>query len=590
MIKTIYKFILLSAWFAISSLCIEAQSQTPQAEPLILDMVHHNPGEKFTVSKFNQAKTLKDYGYSGQVVNEFQSVHCAITYDSISPNIFPKGSKERVWIENLALRIDHRIQEIHAAGLKAYYFMDIIVLPKRLKELYYKDICDSDGWINFNRPKTQEIHRAMLREIFARFPSLDGLVIRVGETYLQNVPYHCGNGPIRKLNDSWMHDNTLKSDGGENTHIALIQLLRDEVCVKLHKDIIYRTWDFGYFHTNPQYYLKVTNSIAPHEHLYFAIKHVAGDYHRTLPFNPTLGIGKHKQIMEVECQREYEGKGAYPNYIAQGVIDGFEEQKGEQKIHSLKEFAKTPQFAGVWTWSRGGGWVGPYIKNELWCELNAYVVANWTRKRNWSEKDVFYNFAKKIGIYPNDMHKFRQLALWSADAVLRGRASLIYPINVWWTRDEFIGGMNELKKDFQYMETHHVADAVLNEKEQSVKIWGKMLSLAKTIRCSNRRTADYIKVSTAYGYCLYSIYSLGWEILWKGYRGDKQGTYDVGGMKSLLKKYDDMWIRYQNLYRDNSQCATLYRPYAFVNQGPTYHGEDGMKKWVDYYRNKLTNK
>lgn len=50
----------------------------------------------------------------------------------------------------------------------------------------------------------------MLQEVFARFPSLDGLVIRVGETYLHNVPYHCGNGPIRKKNGEWKHDNSKK--------------------------------------------------------------------------------------------------------------------------------------------------------------------------------------------------------------------------------------------------------------------------------------------------------------------------------------------------------------------------------------------
>ena len=27
-----------------------------------------------------------------------------------------------------------------------------------------------------------------------------------------------------------------------------------------------------------------------------------------------LAIGKHAQVVEIECQREYEGKGAYPNY------------------------------------------------------------------------------------------------------------------------------------------------------------------------------------------------------------------------------------------------------------------------------------
>ena len=57
----------------------------------------------------------------------------------------------------------------------------------------------------------------MLEELFEIFPHLDGLVIRTGETYLNDVPYHTGNGPIT---------NRISS------HVKLINLLRDEVCVK----------------------------------------------------------------------------------------------------------------------------------------------------------------------------------------------------------------------------------------------------------------------------------------------------------------------------------------------------------------------
>lgn len=577
------KFALLILSFTFCIAC------TPQKEQkfLVLDMVHHNPGEEFSISKFNDSDTLSNGGFNGQVINEFQSVHCAITFDSVSPNIFPEGSEERKWVESLANRIEQKIEKIHSAGLKAYYFMDIIVLPKKVKELYQDEICDSDGWINFNLPKTQEIHRKMLREVFARFPLLDGLVIRVGETYLHNTPYHCGNGPIRKKSEEWKHDNSKKSDGGENTHIELINLLKNEVCEKMHKEVIYRTWDFGFFHTNPDYYLRVTDKVQPDDHLYFAIKHVEGDYHRTIPFNSVLGVGKHKQIVEVQCQREYEGKGAYPNYIAHGVIEGFEEQKGVPKMHSLKEFVSSPIFAGVWTWSRGGGWVGPYIKNELWCELNAYVMANWTRDRSQSEEKVFNDFAQKIGIGKEDLGKFRRLALLSADAIVRGRASLIYPANVWWTRDEFIGGMNELKDDFKYLQDHEMADSALNEKRQSVAIWKEMLELAQSIQCNDQQTKNYIEVSTEYGYCLYSIYALGWEILWRGFLGDQCGTYEVAEMRKAKDDYDEMWKRYQRLYEYNPQCGTLYRPYSFVNEGPRYHGEEGMKKWVDYYNEKI---
>lgn len=576
------KFALLMLLSVLFGACMSQKEQ----RLLILDMVHHNPGEEFSISKFNSPDTLKYYNFNGQVINEFQSVHCAITYDSLSPDIFPIGSEERKWVEQLANRIERKIEEIHAVGLKAYYFMDIIVIPKRVKELYQNEICDSDGWININLPKTQEIHRKMLQEVFSRFPSLDGLVIRVGETYLHNIPYHCGNGPIRKKNEEWKHDNSKKSDGGEKTHTALINLLRDEVCEKMNKDIIYRTWDFGFFHTNPNYYLQVTNQVQPHEHLYFGIKHVEGDYHRTIPFNSVLGVGAHKQIVEVQCQREYEGKGAYPNYIANGVIDGFEELKGKAGIQSLRQLSSSPTFAGIWTWSRGGGWVGPYIKNELWCDLNTFVMANWAKDCSQREEEVFNKFALQIDIHKDDISKFRRLALLSANAVIRGRASLIYPANVWWTRDEFIGGMNELKADFEYLHTHNMGDSALNEKKQSVAIWKEMLELARSIRCNDKQTKNYIEVSTEYGYYLYSIYALGWEILWNGYIGDLCGKYNMEEMKKMIEAYDKTWESYQKLYEYNSQCATLYRPYSFVNEGPHYHKEDGMKKWIDRYRQK----
>lgn len=75
----------------------------------------------------------------------------------------------------------------------------------------------------------------MLREIFERFPKLDGLVIRVGETYLQNTPYHTGNGPIPRNEKSWEHNSTYKTDGGEKIHRNLMNLLREEVCIHQNK-------------------------------------------------------------------------------------------------------------------------------------------------------------------------------------------------------------------------------------------------------------------------------------------------------------------------------------------------------------------
>lgn len=52
----------------------------------------------------------------------------------------------------------------------------------------------------------------------------------------------------------------------------------------------------------------MTSAVEPHPSLIFSIKHVALDFWRWVGFNPSLTKGVHKQIVEVECAREYEGR------------------------------------------------------------------------------------------------------------------------------------------------------------------------------------------------------------------------------------------------------------------------------------------
>ena len=185
-------------------------------------------------------------------------------------------------------RSNSKAQQAHAAGIKAYAWFQFIVLPKALVAKFKDDICDERGRIDLERPMTQKILRAQIAEVFARCPSLDGLVVRTGEVYLQDSPFHAASA---NANESKTQSSTAIIHGPDS-HIALLKILRDEACVKLNKLVIYRTWDFGNnFHVNPEYYLKVTDAIEPHPNLIFSIKHQAGDFLRMTPFNPTLGIG-----------------------------------------------------------------------------------------------------------------------------------------------------------------------------------------------------------------------------------------------------------------------------------------------------------
>ena len=558
--------------------------------PFILDGVHNNPGEPLTKTDFSNPLYLKEKGYTGQVINEFTFAHAAITFDKLSPDIFPEGSKGREWVMKAAEKVRLNIKKAHAAGLKVYYFTDIIVLPKTLVALYHDEICDKNGKISLERPKTIEIHRIMFEELFNTFPDLDGLVIRTGETYLNNVPYHTGNNPITD---------------GEESHIKLINLLREEVCEKRNKQIFYRTWSFGGMHDSAKYYLDVTNKIEPHKNLVFSIKHTKGDYHRTFPFNPCLGIGNHLQIVEVQCQREYEGKGAHPNYVMDGVINGFEEYKIQKlagKYQCLNDLKSSKNFVGIWSWSRGGGWVGPYINNEFWCKLNAYVVSKWAQNTNLTEEAVFNSFMDENGILNAESRKaFRRLCLLSAKAVLRGHESAQVPFNSNWTlwmRDEFLGGIDSTKTEKGVSEEYlHKAfnayykkgqlDKFIEDKNESVAIWKEIVELSGKIEMTDKANQNYIVVSSKYGLLLHQIIASGLNVLSIGFKWERTGVYDKEKLSQFISNYDKAWEEYLQLKKDNSSCATLYKPYSFVFVGPTYMGNKGMKASVDKYRKLL---
>ena len=545
------------------------------AEPAtwLFDMTHHTPGEPDVASAFHDPKFLASWGYNGELVGSIEGLQ---TFDTAAPGLLPPDGPERRWMDKRAATLAAAIRTAHAAGIRALVGTDMIVLPKAVVAKFRAEICDDKGRIDIHLPRTQELVRTMMRETFARFPDLDGLVIRTGEVYLQDFPYHTASGVEggKKIlgNTAILH--------GPQSHIDLINVLRDEVCVKLHKTVIYRTWDFGNnFHVNPKYYLEVTDAVEPHPDLFFSIKHQAGDFHQLTPFNPTLTIGKHRQIIEVQCQREAYGKGAHPYYVGKGVIDGWEEyawmmKPGQPK--GLRDVVHDPHYAGVWTWSRGGGWEGPYIQNEFWCALNAYVVSQFARDPARSEEDIFDEYAGKIGLHGDDVARFRELCLLSAQAVLRGQLTTLgAKIDVWWARDHFLGA-----PDLSDFIKKGLVDKALAEKADAVRMWRRIELLANQLTFPDPATKEFVVTSAAYGRIKYAIIEQGWTILLLGAEGDAAHQYDRARLSAAISAYDGLWDEWRQLQAHHPLCSTLYKDVAFGNK-------PGMGAAVDRYRQAL---
>lgn len=527
----------------------------------VLDMVHHNPGEARFETKWTDPRFLKSQGFSGAIPREF--VQCAITYFSFDPSIAPPGSSIGLWIEHQAARVERAVADAMRAGLPLYPLIDVLVVPVALLDKY-GDQMKSDGRIDIARPKTQEVLRAQIAEIFNRFPDLAGLTVRFGETYLHDTPFHAGERPM-----------PFEGEPAIAGHVALLNVLREEVCVRRHKKLFYRTWDFGQFHDRPDFYLAVTNEVEPHPNLFFSIKFQEGDFHRLSIFNPTIAIGRHCQIIEVQCQAEAYGKGAHPYYIGKGAIEGWEEYAFTMKpgqASGLRDIILHPLCSGVWTWSRGGGWDGPCVSDELWCDVNTYVVSQFARHPEKTEAALLEAFCTQVlGLQGADVARFRSLCLLSAAAVFRGQLSFHGSVPVWWCRDQYLE-VPDLSNLFRAGKTQEA----LEEKSEAVKLWRQIEHLAREIKFKDPVSQEFAEVSTTYGRIKYAIFEQIWTLVFL--KGDYEGSgkCEFAKLGRSLAEYDRLWSEWRTLQRTHAACPSLYMDIA-----SPYSGAPAVKTLIE---------
>lgn len=542
-------------------LIVAACFHSLQAAPLLIDSAAESPHDA--------------WGFNAEIGGSICGIQ---TFDSTDPGVLPANSPERRWADDALKSVREKVASVHSRGLQCFVNTDLFVLPKALVAKYRDEICDERGRLDIHRPKMQELFRQLLRETLEKVPDLDGIVIRTGEVYLHKYPFHAASGNTSE--DKRQGGSAILR--GPQSHIEILNILRDEVCVKRGKKIIYRTWSFGTmsFHESPDYYLKVTNAIEPHPELIFSIKHQKGDFHQLTVFNPTLMIGRHRQIIEVQSQREAYGKGAHPYYIGSGVIDGWEEYAWMMKPgqpRELRDVIRNPLCAGIWTWSRGGGWEGPFIKNGLWCELNTYLVSQFALHPEMTETVIFNRYAREIlKLSDGDAAKFHELCLLSAKAVLRGQLTTLgAKVDVWWARDHFFE-----EPDLSDFVNRGLVSKALAEKAEAVGMWREIERLAGEIRFADAETAAFVKTSATYGRIKYAIVEQAWTIFFTGKAGDDSGTYDTEKLAAAIKRYDALWKEWRELANSQPSCASIYQDLGF-------EGRPGMGAGANRYRNKL---
>ena len=541
---------------------------------VITDMVHDNPGDAPYVTQYDDVAFLAERGLSGKVFFLSEAAQIAVDFQDYDPNVFPVGSEGYNFVQEKKAEFHQKYQEAKDAGLKVYFMMDFVTLPSSMKDLYGDQIM-TNGKIDINKQKTKEVLAELMREMFTEFPEVDGIYPRYGENYtVRYSGYHFGNNPIGV------------SSSKVNDHVTLLKFFREEVCVKYGKEVVYRTWSTEVgndsFTTSPSLYLQITNQVEPHDNLYIAIKHTAGDFWRNFEFNQTIGIGNHQQIVEVQCAREYEGKGAYPNYAAGSVINGFKEYEMQMDASANKSLrdvvnCENSIIAGIWTWSRGGGWGGPYINgnevpqgDELWCDLNAYVLGHWAQDTSRTDRSIVLQYAKEVlGMNDADAANFYTFCELSSDAVLYGIGtnSEPYTTDKWvayWTRDAGIVD-NYFKSNLSTMFRTKDGEKYvkLEERRHAVELWAQMVEIANGFSDSVAKKS-YIQLTTNYGYYLFSLYERLWTAGILFSERQMYGLKNADEINAVISEFYELWDQYEAL-RQDPRCPSLNSKSGFTN-------------------------
>src|SRR5262245_49440938 len=454
---------------------------------------HDTPGEAPFESRYRDPAAVLDAGFNGVI---FHGLAGVCLYDGYDKRLIPEGSEARAQVLAAREKLAAKIKAAKAEHLMVFLNGDEIALPASALALYGTDVmalgkggapCFSAG-----KPKTLELIRATLEEVLTTFPDIDGIQVRTGEVYTESEPMLAGNNPTSGSDDlhpDWTDQDKLAS---------VIDTIREVVCVQHGKRYNQRVW--GYWnsaHSVPERWLDLAGRIEPSPLLTFSFKQPKTDYWRWNTLNPNFGVGPHGQWAEFQMAREYESKGAFPSYLGRYLAQGPTEVTPAGGVRAIRDAGVT----GAWCWVRGGGWHGPYLKNEAWVLLNTFAFARLLWDPDADPWELAREFAVlELGV-PVDrtdlLDRFVAIQRLSEEAVLKGR--YIGPFiakghlkggSGWtpdgnWSRDDQIGVADDTlpaQAFWRFMKDDGTVPDAIAEKEQALAAWAQLMEEFEALR------------------------------------------------------------------------------------------------------------
>jgi hypothetical protein len=329
-------------------------------------------------------------------------------------------------------------------GMPVFLSSDMLALTRPLAQYLQRLAPNSTTvGIDASSPAVWDVYRAGLDELFDALPAVKGVVIRVGEA---GSLYH---------SDSWDYRSEMAVRDSASLRAMLRGLL--PLFEARGKTLVLRSWTVGVgpigrLHTDPRVYDAVLGDIDSPA-LVVSTKFTAGDFFSHLSLNPTLFTGRHRRIVELQARPEFEGFGAFPDFM------------GEEHARALRAFTSAnPRVIGTYLWTQQGGPLraGPrslYSSHGfwLWTDANVFVasrlavdrsanpaglVTAWARGTFGGDERVAAAVAKVLGDTRDAVRKGFYIRPFAEHEVRIGRLEL--PPLLWIFDWNKIGGWHSL--------------------------------------------------------------------------------------------------------------------------------------------------
>ncbi len=393
------------------------------------------------------------------------------TYAEVAPHAMPPGHPLRAEIERRRSEFREQIRQASRLGLAICISTDEIQIPTPVFDALRSSITRTDDprRVDLEKEEFWKIYRAKYREVLREFPEIAYVQVRTGENYS-----HLLNGYTGLL----IAERDFSPTRSE-TYIRNMQRLIDEtrriVVDEFHRKLIWRTWDLGNygFHASPTVYDRVFSGIRRREGLIVSIKYTHTDFWRYNDFNPNIDSRGLDQIVEFQCAREYEGKGAFPDYV------------GEEHAAAMR-YIRQRGAVGVAIWHFGGGWGGPHLQNDRWVRLNIYATSRLAQDPDLSPRRLAEEWAaQEFGA--KAARRVADMLLLSDDCVLafnyiapyaRRHEGWLPNRNI--LRDDIIRGEKQLGGEgglrLLYADSKDALDEACAEKRKAVELAARILS------------------------------------------------------------------------------------------------------------------